>query len=287
MKKSSAAVKKGKPEPSQSDLEQWIAHTGFPLEMRCATILERVGFHEVVIGQHFVDPSQPDVLHEIDVVGTLRFPLPNGFEAVIRVVCECKYSKGRPWVSLTWHRPLDTSNPYSHTLGTPPAKRFFAATLASLPGSQTLPSSIPLAYHVVQFQDSIPTESGARSSQRDSAYLAVEQVTRAGQARVNSIIAAMGVGTTIFEVVIPTIVLDGSLYIGEVGANGGLKLIPAKASLLLRERLDEGGVRVPVQLITVQNFEEWSAGLRLIWMGLAQEHSQEILASLVPVPKKG
>ena len=71
MKKPSTPARTAKTEPSQSDLEKWIAHTGYPLEMRCATILEKVGFHEVVIGQHFVDPSQPDTLHEIDVVGTL------------------------------------------------------------------------------------------------------------------------------------------------------------------------------------------------------------------------
>ena len=200
------------------------------------------------------------------------------------MVCECKYSQGKPWISLTWHRPLEASNPYSHTLGTPPAKRFFSSSFASLPGSQALPSSIPLAYHVVQFQDSIPTDSGSRKNQRDDAYIAVEQVTRAGLARINSIIATKGVNTVIFEVVIPTVVLDGSLYIGTVGANGDLKLNPAKASLLLRERLDEGGARVPVQLITLENFEQWSFGIFLIWTRLVHEQSKEILASISPVP---
>jgi hypothetical protein len=280
--KSKRTARVGRAEPSLTDLEKWIAHTGYPLEMRCAAILERVGFHEVIIGPHFIDPDQPEVLHEIDVVGSLRFPLPSGFEAVVRVVCECKYSKGNPWISLTWHRPLNRFNPYSYLLGTPGAKRFFTKNFASLPGATGLPSSLPIAYHVIQFHDQVPSESTNEKKLRDDAHIALERVTRAGLARVNSITANMGASTPIFEVVIPTVVLDGSLYIGEIGESGSLKLRRARASLLLRDRIEEAGARVQVQLITLENFEQWSNELRLDWTSIVGDHPREILASIGP-----
>lgn len=270
------------PEPSQSDLEKWIAHTGFPLEMRCATILEKTGFQDVVIGQHFVDPDHPEILHEIDVVGTVHFRVADGPEVVIRLVCECKYSKGRPWVSLTWHRRVDTANPYLHTLGTPPAKRFFAETFPKLPGSSNLPSSIPIAYHVVQFQEAAPIVATGRKGQMDAANQAIEQVTRAGLARIGSIIAREGSATSVFEVVIPVVVLDGALYSGEVGPGGDVKLKPVAASLLLRDRLDEGGLRVPVQLITITSLEKWSAGFWSSWATIVDDFHHEIQASIEP-----
>lgn len=90
--------------PLETRLEEWLAGSGYPLEMQAAQAFRRAGFN-VSQGQYYSD-AEMGKGREIDVVASNAT---GGFPGVmVKAVIECKRSPGKPWVLFT-----NESNPFS------------------------------------------------------------------------------------------------------------------------------------------------------------------------------
>ncbi|MFQ5965502.1 MAG: hypothetical protein ACE5KZ_14595, partial [Candidatus Scalinduaceae bacterium] len=94
---------------SQKDLKKkikkWLLDQGYPLEMRVAASLRKIGF-DVIQSRYFFDPEDAK-LREIDVIAS--YPDFTGF-IDISFIIECKVSKEKPWLLFSSQQTLEGFN---------------------------------------------------------------------------------------------------------------------------------------------------------------------------------
>jgi len=85
-------------------LKKIIENSGHPVSLKISTILQRKGWF-VGNGVRYPSPQEPDILKEIDIIGSKRsklFP-----EANNELIIECKKQKD-PWIFFKQNRKIDT-----------------------------------------------------------------------------------------------------------------------------------------------------------------------------------
>jgi hypothetical protein len=266
-------------EPARVDLEKWLATTGYPLEMRVAKMLRDAGYSNVSISQRYVDPVEPGVLREIDVVGSVVKELGAGSKFVVRVVCECKHSRGNPWVNFTSPREIRFAEFLGLTLANRAGQRFLTKVFSSqesVPSSGTVPQE--MGYHIVAFH---PSEDERKKGRPNEPHAAVDAVIRASQTRASAIQSEPG-ELRVCEIVLPVVIVDGTLYVSRLGSRGLPKLKRTRATVILRDRLDSPGLSVPVQILTASAFGEWAAFCKSFWEGIVTGNHQAAVESINP-----
>jgi hypothetical protein len=269
-------------EPTRIDVEKWLASSGYPLEMRAAKTLRDAGYSEVAISQHFRDPDEPTKLREIDVVGSFVFPLSANSRFVVRLVCECKYSKGSPWINFTSPRNFQFGQFLSLTLANDAGQRYLAKAF-SKPKEEGAQTVVPLemGYHVVRFARD---EHAGKKSRPAEPHEAIDGAIRASQARASTVESRADL-THACEIVIPVVVVDGTLYAARLGARGLPKLRRVRGTVILRERLDDPGLSVPVQILTVPGFRKWVAFFKSFWEATLSTDAGAAIEALGPAFK--
>lgn len=82
----------------RAKVTKWLSEQGYPLEMRVASLLQKVGFR-IVQSEYFSDPDTGDS-RELDVVAYKQKEVHNVLFR-ISLLIECKRSTDKPWLLFT------------------------------------------------------------------------------------------------------------------------------------------------------------------------------------------
>src|SRR5262245_3552588 len=85
---------------TERKITDWLADTGYPLEMEVATILRKRGL-SVFQADYYLDPKS-NKYREIDVVAISDHFVAQEEGHLLRfeILCECKKSRDKPWLFL-------------------------------------------------------------------------------------------------------------------------------------------------------------------------------------------
>lgn len=86
-----------KPESLSERLSSWLAKQGYALEFASHHAFKKAGFNPL-LGTYISNPE--GVLREIDISLTEELREDGRIPIEIRLCCECKYSKDRPWLLI-------------------------------------------------------------------------------------------------------------------------------------------------------------------------------------------
>lgn len=232
-------------------LTAWLAKTGYPLEMRVASVLTKLGF-TTIQSESFQDPVE-DKPREVDVVGYLQY-LPTGVkhlpegthEMHFGLVCECKLSLDRPWIVFTSARERITSTTQlRQTAASQLGKQFLVGASQTARLQQALFFKGPprLGYSVTTGFDD-----------KDRAYDAIRSVAQATRGIVD-FYGSAAVGKPAFAW--PVVVVDGPLFECFLNAAGNPELCQSDYCLMAwRNKIL--GFHSFVHIVTFKGFEDFS-----------------------------
>lgn len=217
-------------EDREAKVLRWLQSEGYPLEMKVARILRGAGF-EVVQSEYYEDPSD-NTPREIDVRAWKEFLV--GADLLRLTLCvECKVEKRRPWVVFTSDRA--SPGPWFHVFYSP-ASRFGREFLTRIaPQVPTLsffaPADFRLVGHAITAGSYCPREKNETG--KDTAYHSVVSTSRAAHS-----IAAQGDGgsSSLAEIVLPVVVVDGGLFRAHMDENFELQVQSVQQSTIVLRR---------------------------------------------------
>lgn len=230
----------------------WLQEQGFPLEFKVAQVFSNYGF-KIDQGAHVPDPNE-GVLREIDVIASINHTT-NGRTLQFSVVTECKWSRERPWVIFTSRaaRPTPAAS-IAYLLGSPLSE----AALFYLSGESDVADV---------HRDVVPSRVGfggrqalVQKQDRELFYPTIQGVVgaatallREGHQRVTPTLDAVRE----FRIVIPTIVIDGTLF--EAFLDGeSLKVEPIAQGMIAWRGYGTRRTPAFVNIVTVDVIEEYA-----------------------------
>jgi hypothetical protein len=190
----------------KAKVAEWLSKQGFPLEFKSADVLAKIGF-QIDQGLYLSDPVE-GVLREIDVIASSTYQA-EGRGYRLSLAVECKWSLDRPWIVFTSRRARPSiAASIAYHLASP----FAEAILWFLAGD----------YQVTEAHRNVmPPRVGFGGRQafverndRELFYPTIQSVVAAATALTRQDVQP-GSRTDVvrdFHVVIPTIVLEGSLF---------------------------------------------------------------------------
>ena len=216
---------------TEKALKEWLVETGYPLEMEVANVLRNRGF-AVFQSDYYKDP-QSDEYREIDVVAVAAHAIgKNGNLLHVRVLCECKTSRTKPWLFFV----DDANTPNERLLLFSRAGNRFAHRLLSRAIHDLCRTHPPLfafdrppAYGVTQAFRKKPSDP-------DVSYLALMQAANAVRVRTleaDEVTPVGPYGAADAEVFIPVVVVDGELFDVSLGQDWAPNLTPVERQVVL------------------------------------------------------
>ena len=216
------------------DVEKWVAHTGFAMEMRVARVLSECDFDAFTPSAYYTDPNDPSKVREVDVgMQTSQLASDGESIALCTFYFECKFAGDRPWVAFTSEHVQNEDALRVGVTGHP-ASAAGAALLESLRDDANARRE-PLL--------SLPERIASKVTQPDKKWAdtsrdphdAVEQVTTACRAATTSGGHIRGEKC---EVVFPVIVVGGDLYECFLGTHDNPMVVKADRAQIVRISID-------------------------------------------------
>jgi hypothetical protein len=218
-------------EALESQLRHWLDQHGYPLEMRTAQALSEAQFL-VMQGVSYTDPTT-GAKREIDLQAFrfLELNIEDRKRIIgihLRLVIECKSTKGRPWMAFAAHpHPFEFDYyPFFLSRGSKHFLDFALILQRNVPELPQLPlpnpGMFPEAYAVaVAFRP--PNDN-------DLAHAAVKAVTAAVQSLdKEEDIDMVGYGVLTLNDQIPLVVIDQPLFLASLMSDGSLEIREADA----------------------------------------------------------
>jgi len=182
--------------PLRDQVQEWLTQQGYPLEMRVARALRKVGF-EVRQSHYYVDP-QTGEHREIDVLATRNDRI--GLVEIALLV-ECKTTT-KPWILLTCEDTLSNYN------------SLFAFSISSKKAKEALIEEDIDLFSIPSFRKAGRAAYGATvgfTSGLDTAYKAAMSATKAAQSRKIDLKSERSCDFP-YQFAFPVIVVDGPLF---------------------------------------------------------------------------
>jgi hypothetical protein len=254
-------------------ISEWVARTGYRLEMQTALALRRAGYQGVAQAQYYTEESTGE-MHEVDVVGTAQCPVNEKDSIDVTLVIECKYLGGTPWVNLTSPANIDfvdsvlggyRSAPLQNWLVTWPKEldQFLSMGMGDLGvnlGHRVIPYlpdrevlSAPAKLRPGGTRKSVPRES----RKEEEPYWAIQGCLRAAAAKVESQTRASFPGRSDFEYVRPVVVVDGDLFECNLDRKGRLRCKSVDHTRVLRDTWRSASPKVIVEIVSADKFLKW------------------------------
>jgi hypothetical protein len=182
--------------PLKDQVYEWLSQQGYPLEMRVAKALRKVGF-EVRQSHYYVDP-QTGEHREIDILATRTDDI--GFVEIAFLV-ECKTTT-KPWILLTCEDTLSNYN------------TLFAFSISSKKAKEALIEDKVDLFSLPSFKKSGRAAYGATvgfTSGLDTTYKAAMSATKAAQSRKNDLKNERACDFP-YQFAFPVVVVDGPIF---------------------------------------------------------------------------
>jgi hypothetical protein len=208
--------KAGEPPPliddrAKAGVEKWLNGHGCRLEYRTYMAFRRNAILGTAGLGMYVE-SESGEAREIDVYTYDTTHSDNfGSGVHVRVICECTYSKDKPWVLLygnlhkSWYMVDWLHTPRSTALERPP--KFTQEEVMELTKSFHFTEGTYLAHNIMQAH--LGQKRAAKGERLDYAYDALRKITYAAWDFVRS---GEPLGPKMYEMVFPCLVVDGPLF---------------------------------------------------------------------------
>jgi hypothetical protein len=243
------AMPRNASEEVQSVLK-WIREQGYPLELRVSEVLRREGL--LVSHAHWYSDPESKKPREIDLVA-LTAATSEAPKAMVGLafVIECKVSSGKPWVVFSSEPSgMIRANPgvvdllSRDVLTTALARRVIPPAFLQL--QSRVGHGIARAYGEARSGDSIGPWSAVRG--------AVSAALGIGGANEEQTLQ-LGEHFYSFDVVVPVVVVEGSLY--EYYLSGGRERIRKVRAIQLLAATHDAKSPALVQVVTFSGFRAW------------------------------
>jgi hypothetical protein len=205
-----------------SAVERWLGQQGYPLELRVGRTFRGAGWNvQQVLWYKDADSGK---LRELDLMASHWTTDESGKHSVVlEAAVECKSSKGKPWVGFTSPRekvpsilqPTAVADEFSRAT-------LFVAAAKKVPIPKILRPRGRLAHGLVK------THSEGRTGDPTSPFAAIHSVVGATRAigDERSHVSLLSPDYLMLHVIVPVIVLDGSLYEYSLDEGGTEQLAP-------------------------------------------------------------
>ncbi len=188
----------------ESRLKEWLETQGYPLEMEVAQEFREHGFN-VGQGSYYHDPDTKEP-REIDVVAS-QADFIDQLQVFLTCFVSCKSSRDKPWVLFTRETSPQEGNAHFYGMV---ASRLGTQLIHTLkrPQYEPLPRALAPRERIAY---GVTVGLRARDA-NDIAFAAVMSAAKAAISRANTVRTELEPKEAIVEVMVPTVVIDGSLF---------------------------------------------------------------------------
>lgn len=244
----------------RASVDSWVNQQGYPLEYATAHAFETAGY-EVLIGSHLPPDAQPErerkpEAREVDV-RAWRGPegLLQDDSLLTVVICECKYSRKKPWLLLY----SDMTVGFTSSWAALPMTRWLAE--ASGPWLESMADSFSTNAHLAgdrSFAHNLVQAHSNEQGGRDAAYKALMKIARLARVFAEDPFPTSQPQVT-HAVVVPCLVVDAPLFEGRYEPKNGR--IRVTQTLFGQILWTGAGRRTVVDVVTRTNLEMYVRGL--------------------------
>lgn len=259
--------------PLKERLSDWLKRSGYPLEMKTASLVRQRGFNAFQ-SEYYFDRDIRE-MREIDVVGVLEAPSQGGTFRVT-VAIECKRSPDKPWVVFSSDTRTDAADQVLERAGSKAAQSLLAL-VADRPNIQELPV----------FKRPDRAGYGVVRAMGDGADMPYDALMKAAKAADSLAWEATGAeDKVVAEIVLPVVVIDGALFECYLSVDGEPVIGETGRQSVHWRNPIAGKIHSDITVLTIANLPDYLDDVSTTFEALAMEFSNEFATILASQEKK-